>query len=99
MGMGILSDLEEEEEEEEVRAGRKGGAHRDVQGHPLHVHLLDDEDKGLVPVRVKVATLHAGLLLLSNSFVLSVEQLQFNVRVGGTSDVHFLQLPGLQYSN
>ena len=79
--------------------GQEGGAHRDVQGHPLHVHLLDDEDEGLVPVGVKVATLHACLLLLSNSFVFSVEQLQFNIGVGGTSDVHFLQLSGLQHSD
>ena len=43
---------------------------RDIEGDPLHVHLVDDEDEGLVPVGVQVAALHARLLLLPDSFAL-----------------------------
>ncbi len=45
-------------------------SHRDVQVDPFHVHLVDDEDKGLVPVRVQVAGLYCSLLLLSYALAL-----------------------------
>ena len=73
--------------------------YRDVESHFLHIHLVDDEHEGLVPVRVQVAALHARLLLLSNSLVLCIKELQLDVRVGCASDVHLLQLTRLQHSH
>ena len=45
-------------------------SYRHFQGDPLHVHLVDDKDEGLVPVGVQVAALHARLLLLANPLTL-----------------------------
>ena len=73
--------------------------YRDIKGHFLHVHFVDDEDKGFVPVRVEVAALHARLLFLPDSLVLGVKELKLDVRVGRTSDVHLLQLTRLQHSH
>ena len=73
--------------------------YRDIQSDSLHLHLLDDKDKGFVPVGIQVAALDAGLLLLSNPLLLLVKQLELDIRVGGASDVHLLQFPSLQNSN
>ena len=73
--------------------------YRDIKGHFLHVHLVDDENEGFVPVGVEVAALHARLLLLPDSLVLCVKELQLDVRVGRTGDVHLLQLTRLQHSH
>merc|ERR1719206_1128233 len=73
--------------------------HRDIQGYSLHIHFVNNEDKGLVPVRVQVAALHARLLLLPNPFLLRVKQFQFHIRIRGSSDIHLLQFPGLQNSH
>ena len=42
----------------------------DVEEDPLHVHLVDDEDEGLVPVGIQVARLDRGLLLLADALAL-----------------------------
>lgn len=42
----------------------------DVQVDPLHVHLVDDEDEGLVPVGIQVARLDRCLLLLADTLTL-----------------------------
>ena len=73
--------------------------YRDIQSDSLHLHLLDDKDKGFVPVGIQVAALDAGLLFLSNPLLLLVKQLELDIRVRGASDVHLLQFPGLQNSN
>ena len=49
---------------------KEKGADRNIEGDPLHVHFVDDEDEGLVPVGVQVAGLHACLLLLANTLLL-----------------------------
>ena len=73
--------------------------YRDIKGHFLHVHFVDDEDKGFVPVRVEVAALHACLLLLPDSLILGVKEFKLDVRVRCASDVHLLQLTRLQHSH
>ena len=73
--------------------------YRDVQGDSLHLHLLDDEDEGLVPVGIQVAALHARLLFLPDPLLLGVEQLELDVGVRGSRDVHLLQLAGLEHGN
>ena len=52
----------------------------DLFTDPEHL-LLDDEDKRLVVVRVEVAHLDAGLLLLADALALAVQQLDLHVRV------------------
>merc|ERR1719234_3051634 len=74
-------------------------AHRDIKGHFLHVHLVNDENEGFVPVWVEVAALHARLLLLTNSLLLCIKELKLDIRVRRTSDVHLLQLTRLQHSH
>ena len=78
---------------------RQDAPYRDIKGHFLHVHLVNDENEGFVPVGVEVAALHARLLLLPDSLVLRVKELQLDVRVGRTGDVHLLQLTRLQHSH
>jgi hypothetical protein len=62
----------------DVRKAGNGGTvtHRDVEHDSLHVHLVDEEDKGLVPVRVQVARLDARLLLLADALALEREQVE-----------------------
>jgi hypothetical protein len=49
-------------------------SYRDIEYDPLHVHFVDEEDKGLVPVGVQVARLHARLLLLADTLALIIEK-------------------------
>lgn len=52
----------------------------DVEVDALHVHLVDDKDKGLVPVGVQVARLDRSLLLLADALVLRIKRrLKFSV--------------------
>ena len=44
--------------------------YRDIEHNPLHVHLVDEEDERLVPIRVQVARLDARLLLLADALAL-----------------------------
>ena len=77
----------------------KVSAHRNIKGHSFHIHFVDDKDKGLVPVGVQVAALHACLLLLPNPLLFGVKQFQLHIRIRCSSDIHLLQFPGLQHSH
>ena len=53
----------------------------DVEVDPLHVHFVDDEDEGLVPVRVQVARLDGRLLFLADALLLQKKR---EIKVSGT---------------
>ena len=84
---------------DDLRQERWREHYRDVQGDSLHVHFLNDKHKWFIPVRIEIAALDTRLLLLSNSLPLGIKQLQLDVGIRCTSDVHLLQFPGFQYSN
>ena len=72
---------------------------RNIQGNSFHIHFVNNENKGFIPVRVQVATLHACLLLLPNPLLLGVKQLQLNIWIRCSSNIHLLQLASLQNSH
>lgn len=47
-------------------------AYRYIQIDSLHVHFVNEEDEGLIPVWIQVARLDARLLFLANPFALKV---------------------------
>ena len=59
--------------------------YRDIKCNSLHIHLVNDKHEGFVPVGIQVATLHAGLLLLSNPLLLNINHFHFRPMWSGTN--------------